>query len=190
MNPFPDASAAAAILAQIRAAIPTVSLLPGESPWHEATQRLAQLDDEELLGAPAVDRNLAACVRSGLLLRADLLDASHTQSQAIDTPDGSYWHGIMHRREPDYQNSKYWVRKVGDHPLYASLPAAAVDAGIETEVLAEVAPRDRWDPYRFVDACEAAATGVRPDLVAGLEALQDVEIHQLLAYCHLGATTA
>src|SRR5207245_11135 len=59
----------------------------------------------------------AACVRSGLYLRFNFLDESHTISQGIHTVEGSYWHAIMHRREPDYSNAKHWFRKVGQHPV-------------------------------------------------------------------------
>ena len=77
--------------------------------------------------APAEDRLAAAAALSGLWLWHDFLDASHTISQAIDTADGSLWHAIMHRREGDFSNAKYWYRKVGEHPAYRSI-AAKVDA--------------------------------------------------------------
>lgn len=42
---------------------------------------------------------------------------SHTVSQGIEGTTGSYWHGIMHRREGDFSNSHYWFNKVGGHPV-------------------------------------------------------------------------
>ena len=45
---------------------------------------------------------MAACCLCGLWLLHDFLDESHSLSQEITTDTGSYWHGIMHRREPDY----------------------------------------------------------------------------------------
>ena len=65
-------------------------------------------------------------VQSGLLLWNDALDASHIISQSIESRTGSYWHGIMHRREPDYSNAKYWFRRVGVHPTYPVLRERAL----------------------------------------------------------------
>src|SRR5688500_18443569 len=64
-------------------------------------------------------------LRSAALLWHDHLDASHTVSQNIETPDGSWLHGIMHRREPDYGNAKYWFRRVGQHEAYPKLAERA-----------------------------------------------------------------
>lgn len=58
---------------------------------------------------------------SGLWLLAGELDRSHTLSQSIETAAGAYWHGIMHRREEDFWNSKYWFRRVGCHAVLGEL---------------------------------------------------------------------
>ena len=94
--------------------------------------------------------DMARCVQSALWLHHDFLDESHEISQGIDTPTGSYLHAIMHRREPDAANSKYWWRQVGTHPVFAELAPAAAELGY-------LKPGAAWEPYRFVDDCEAAA---------------------------------
>ena len=66
---------------------------------------------------------------AGLWLLYDFLDESHTISQSLDTLEGSYWHGIMHRREPDYENAKYWFRRVPVHPIHAELAAGGAGTG-------------------------------------------------------------
>ena len=61
------------------------------------------------LGQPVTNRTMAQCCHAGLWLLHNFLDESHTISQGIHTPEGSFWHAIMHRREPDPMNSKYWT---------------------------------------------------------------------------------
>jgi hypothetical protein len=84
----------------------------------------------------------APCL-AGMWLYFDFLEESHQISQADESdPDRNFWHAILHRREPDASNSKYWWREVGAHPVldrlreqaptlgYAyTLPAAFVDFG-------------------------------------------------------------
>lgn len=70
---------------------------------------------------------------SALWLYVDDLARSHTVSQGIDSPTGSYWHGIMHRREGDFSNSHYWMRRAAGHPLIGNLDSDAfVDLVSET----------------------------------------------------------
>lgn len=78
-------------------------------------------------------------VASGLLLLAGELDRSHSISQQDPSAEGSFLHGIMHRREADFSNAKYWFRKVGDHQVVDTLGRECPGYG---------------DPFRFVDACE------------------------------------
>ena len=66
----------------------------------------------------------AACP-AGLWLLAGDLHHSHTLSQELPTAEGSYWHGIMHRREGDFENAKYWFRRVGQHAVLEELAAEA-----------------------------------------------------------------
>ena len=63
-----------------------------------------------------------SAVQSALWLYVDELDRSHEISQSMDDATGSYWHGIMHRREGDFSNAHYWFHKVGKHPAMAALP--------------------------------------------------------------------
>src|SRR5688572_1252116 len=51
-----------------------------------------------------------AC-HAGLWLLHDFLEESHAISQDDESdPDRNFWHAVMHRREPDAWNSKYWWR--------------------------------------------------------------------------------
>jgi hypothetical protein len=108
-----------------------------------------------------------AC-RAALWLLSGDLDRSHTLSQDIATPEGSYWHGIMHRREGDYGNSKYWMRRVGNHPVTGEL----------TRLFPEYE-----DPFHFIDLCERGARKQHSESEK-LAEMQWAEWQLLFAHCY------
>jgi len=132
---------------------------PGR-PQHTLEGLLHQVDPNSWKrrgGALSVDA--AACCKSGLWLWNGFLEASHSLSQAIHTAEGSWWHGIMHRREPDPGNASYWFRQVGDHPLAGPLAdrVRTQFAGCDVPAAASwLQTAERWDSFRFVDLCEQA----------------------------------
>jgi hypothetical protein len=85
----------------------------------------------------------AKAFMAGLWLLFDFLDESHEISQSLPDEWGAYWHGIMHRREPDPANAACWFRRVRSNPIEASLKAAAAEVGY-----------DYRDPMEFIQDCE------------------------------------
>jgi hypothetical protein len=93
-------------LAELLAGPRLMPLGPGTSD-QALRPRLAALTPEHLCAPhPVRDPDMARACLAGLWLLYDFLDESHTISQNLGTPTGSYWHGLMHRREPDYDNPK------------------------------------------------------------------------------------
>jgi len=88
---------------------------------------LKSISPRDLIDGPLVSPDDAAALLSGLWLRHDWLDQSHRISQSLENPTGSFWHAIMHRREGDFSNSKYWYRRASSHPLLKTIGARASD---------------------------------------------------------------
>lgn len=65
---------------------------------------------QEFAAAPA-NQTFTPPQMAALWLLAGDLEKSHAISQSLETPLGSFWHGVMHRREGDYGNAKYWFRR-------------------------------------------------------------------------------
>ncbi len=111
---------------------------------------------------------------AGLWLYVDDLENSHSVSQQLHRPSGSFWHAIMHRREGDFSNSHHWYRKAGQHPVMNRIDAGGGGGGAGTAVGA-------YEPHTFVDRVErAAAQGSdSPELVA----MQRLEWVALFEWC-------
>jgi len=104
------------------------------------------------------------------LLSGDL-DRSHSISQNVDSVDGSFWHGIMHRREGEFGNAKYWFRRVGSHPVHTELAARIASSDIDWSTddfpLASLAePLDL--PFTLIDLTESAL-GEHPQWQADIQ---------------------
>ncbi len=185
-----------AFLRDFLAEAPLNPLGPGEPNRALIKKARATKPSEIFGGTPIRDEAMANALFAGLCLLADDLERSHEISQDISTPTGSYWHGIMHRREPDYGNAKYWFHRVGRHPVYDDVSSSARElaaeqagalAGVEDE--AALLRSDTWDPERFVDLCAITAKwSKREERSVALEKLcrqiQRRECELLLSYCY------
>jgi hypothetical protein len=123
----------------------------------EAKQRLDTLKPEQLVVGSFKNRDETRALLAALWLWHDWLDESHALSQQVHSSTGSFWHAIMHRREGDFSNSKYWYARCADHPVLKTIAAQAgsiVHPLPADKALLRLVSRG-WSPEAFVDLVEA-----------------------------------
>ncbi len=120
---------------------------------------LNSFDFRSAVNLPLIDPVAANACQAGLWLLHHYLDESHAISQTLDSPEGSWWHAIMHRMEGDYGNSKYWYRSVGLHPALESIQ----------EQLGQRDGMPSWDVFHFVDTVRTAGSESRTEEMSRLE---------------------
>jgi hypothetical protein len=148
-------------------------LTPTEPLAWDLPSQITQADEATLAG-PAPTKS-AALIRGGLHYAVDALEKAHAHFQDDTSDLASYWHGMMHRREGDFDNARYWYRRAGRLPIAATLHAAACEHS------PTMARQDTWDAYLLTGLCEQVKHG-DPDLLPECIKLQTVEFEGLFAY--------
>jgi hypothetical protein len=155
-----------------------------------ARAMLEALSPRDLIDGPIASLDDASAVLSGLWLRHDWLDESHGISQKLTNPTGSFWHAIMHRREGDFSNSKYWYDRIDDHPLLPTLATRAGDVinpfPADKDVFRITA--NGWNPNAFVDLVEQVYDQPNDPRRAVAVAIQEIEWQCLFDHCTRAAS--
>jgi hypothetical protein len=122
-----------------------------------ALQFLSKVTPQQLLSVPVASQSDAQAMLAALWLWHDDLHESHAIVQKNETnPTHAFWHAILHRREGDFGNSKYWFARCRNHPVLATLAAQApsfvnslpADKSLLKLIMAG------WSPEAFVDLVE------------------------------------
>ncbi len=118
---------------------------------------------------------------AGLLLFAGEWSQAHELVDDRETPDGCYWHALIHRMEPDTANSDYWFRQVGRHALFPLvLEAARGLARKHPDVGLRLA--SEWNPSIFNAWCEEAREKPEEKRSQVVAAIHSAECHLLWNY--------
>jgi len=135
----------------------------------------------ELIAAAGAQRLFPAsrspqAALAGLYLYFSCREDAHDIAQSVNTAEGSYWHALVHRQEPDPGNSSYWFRRAGRHEIFPALLAEASSIA---------GPRfgKTWDPFAFIDFCEKARQEPGSALEQTALKIQRAEWHLLFDYC-------
>lgn len=105
-------------------------------------------------------------------------DEAHETADSVQTPEGCYWHAIVHRLEPDPGNSAHWFRQTGRHAIFPRLREEA--AGLGYDVGRE------WDPVGFIHYCESARKRPQSEEETLAKNVQLTEWQLLFDYCARG----
>lgn len=139
----------------------------------------------EAAGVLGVEGRQADCLRALVLVWHDHPDAAHRLVQDLAGGDAAWVHGIVHRREPDFSNARYWFHRVGSHRLLEVLAEAAAPVLAGHASLPYRLIRDgEWDPMAFIDAVAWVARpgGSESAAIGLLRTLQGLEVRLLAAH--------
>src|SRR4029434_4448760 len=128
-------------------------LFPTDISDRDAWRLLKTADDASVAGGSIGVPQAFAVVRGGLLYALDDLAGCHEFFQDTASTLVSYWHGMMHRREADFDNARYWYRRSGALPFFDTLHH---EAGL---ISADMAKQLSWDPSLFTGNCEQQRFG-------------------------------
>ena len=133
----------------------------------EMLAKLQSLTREDLFPGGYQDADMAGCCLAGLWLLHNYLHEGHEICQDIKTPEGSFWHAIMHRSEGDYSNAKYWYRMARTDHLHQAISDSAGEP---------------YSPNKLVD--RVASEGV-----ASVRQLVTAEWEALFNHCYQNAVS-
>jgi len=166
-------------------------VLSGGTPA-PAKNLLSGVRPQDLVTLPIKNPQDANAMLAGLWLWHDALEECHQIVQDLIGPTGSFWHAIMHRREGDFSNAKYWYARAADHRALRLISAMAMDVvGRKTtdKSLLRIVSGE-YQPDAFVDLVEAIHSSPDDPRYQSAIRLQQMEWEALFHHCAYEATGA
>jgi hypothetical protein len=176
-------------------------VVKGKTP-EEAHRLLDGVTPDQLLLSPPKSHAYAKAMLCGMWLWHDGLhecheiaqmhpslgndDASEEQSEmvsAIHTLD--FWHAIMHRREGDFSNAKYWYARCADHRAMRTISAMGMDVigrSTKDRSLLKIVGGE-YNPDALVDLVEQIHDQPGDPRFAGAVRVQQMEWEALFQHC-------
>jgi hypothetical protein len=186
-----EAGRSQAVLSRLRSRKTMPPLTPEYAGHPRLDEEIAALS-EQLLAEERPDGLLSAQAwKAALHLWNDSLAAAHELVEHMETPTGAALHGIMHRREGDYDNAKYWFHRAGDHPAFHSLQSRAtnflrqqaIPRGPLKEAFDKMIMQGNWNPYLFIHSVAIQESRHGEDETRGLlEQLQQLELEAMIRF--------
>jgi hypothetical protein len=146
----------------------------------------------QLLSVPVANPQDASAMLGGLWLWHDALDECHRIVQDLPGPTGNFWHAIMHRREGDFSNARYWYARCVDHRAFRLISAMAMDViGRQTtdKSLLRIAAGE-YNPNALVDLVEEIHDQPNDPRHHAAVRLQQMEWEALFQHCAYEAAGA
>lgn len=196
---------------QLQQSADYTKLLATAGPAKTAAE-LNGVKPDELFSKPVTDIAAASAALAALWLLHDDLDAAHeiVQQSPADLRRGagksltvltagqtgsrddhmmtatlSFWHAIIHRREGDFGNAKYWYARCRDHELLPSLGEqfrGTIAHAPADKSLMKLAFND-YNGSAFVDLIQEVHESPSDERHAIAVALQQLEWRVLFDYC-------
>jgi hypothetical protein len=162
-------------------------------PFAPAREILENTRPEQLVSSPVKSPPFAAALLAALWLWHDGLEECHRIVQnppdEKSTSTYAFWHAIMHRREGDFSNSKYWYARCTNHPALQTLAAQAgpiVNPTPADKLLLRVTASG-WNPNAFVDLAQAVTETESDPRTQITIQLQRLEWQVLWSHCLMAA---
>lgn len=160
--------------------------------FEPAREQLSAVAPRELVTGTFRREGDAKAMLAGLWLWHDFLDESHAISQSLDNSTGSSWHAIMHRREGDFSNAKYWYARCASHPALQTLTVQAssyLNPFPADKSLLKIT-MNGWSGPAFVDLVETVHRKPDDPRRKAAVALQQLEWRVLFDHCTRAAAGA
>ncbi|RKD22911.1 hypothetical protein BEP19_11790 [Ammoniphilus oxalaticus] len=169
---------------------PTLSVGP-QVIWNERLDR--QITSIPLTNGDDEKRAYEIALKGAFLIYNDSLSKGHDELQDrlvyARNDTASYWHGIMHRKEGDYNNAKHWCPS--NHPIHVQLlekarayvKAQTIENGELKATLQKLVEQSAWNARLFVDIVkDNVLNGLTDEAATLLANIQQIELELLLDY--------